>query len=124
MFHLHHCYPESCGESDGIHCTNHKDVTCQNCLERMKPKMNFTFPRTRFVDTTALYSQLQHLMSEVDELRKAYLEEETERVAEELMDVIHSAETFARKLQEQRGVNLFDVCRSVERKNMERGYYQ
>lgn len=46
----------------------------------------------------------------------------SERIAEELMDTIHAAETALRMLEAE-GVDLGEVRRMVIRKNAARGYY-
>jgi NTP pyrophosphatase (non-canonical NTP hydrolase) len=81
------------------------------------------FPRTKFVDSNPLVTQIQHVSSEVHEAYNAGCDESLERTAEELFDVIHSAETALRILQERHGVDIEAVGRQVVDKNRERGYY-
>lgn len=67
-----------------------------------------------------LSRQLAHVMSEVNESYDALEDgESSERIAEELMDVIHAAETALRML----GVDVDKAWRGVIEKNSKRGYY-
>jgi hypothetical protein len=85
--------------------------------------MMFRFPRTRF-SAGQLRVQLDHSTSELLETITALDGGEgMMRVAEEIVDTIHSLETGLRIMQEQHGVNIADVCRYVECKNRVRGYY-
>lgn len=63
----------------------------------------FLFPRTTFVDTNKIEDQLQHLISELVEVKAAYYLPDLVHMASELCDVIHSAETFLRLLAERLG---------------------
>lgn len=83
----------------------------------------YHFPRTKHVDTASPYEQLQHIKSEMAELERAYLHEPKDRVAEEALDLIHSAETFLRILQERQGIDIESIQRRVIDKNRQRGYY-
>ena len=85
--------------------------------------MIFNFPRTRFVDGGGIINQIDHVYTEITEALEAALTPDNEHTAEELMDVIHSAETALRIMQEKHGVNLNEVRRNVERKNFDRNYY-
>lgn len=87
--------------------------------------MQFNFPATKFAQTTGLYGQLVHLGSEIKEVERAFYNDPMiERVAEELMDVIHSAETALRIIcRTNADVNLHKLRLKVEKKNLERGYY-
>ena len=85
--------------------------------------MTFNFPRVHFVSTNILWQQVDHLRGEVQEVDDALQQADLSAVAMELMDVIHSAETALRILQERFRINLHETRRDVERKNMERGYY-
>lgn len=68
-----------------------------------------------------LADQIQHVRSEVNEACAAYYwGEGEERLAEELMDVIHAAETALRMLD----VDMGEVKRDVIEKNYARGYYE
>jgi len=61
------------------------------------------FPRAKFVDDNSIEDQIKHLGSEIDEARAAYATPYIMRLAEELFDVIHSAETALRILSEKCG---------------------
>jgi hypothetical protein len=63
----------------------------------------FLFPRAKFVGTNKIEDQLQHLISEVIEVRSAYYLPDMAHLASELCDVVHSAETFLRLLAERLG---------------------
>jgi len=84
------------------------------------------FPRTKFVDTNSLIEQRCHLTSEVIEVDKefdAFPKTDFKAVACELFDVIHSAETALRILEERHGVNILAAKQAVIHKNTARGYY-
>lgn len=89
----------------------------------MSGYLNFNFPKSRFVAENTLGKQIDHILSEVEEVREAF-EISNEAVEEELADLTHSLETFWRKMQLERGEEyveaLFD---RVEEKNRVRGYY-
>ena len=86
--------------------------------------MILSFPRTKFVSSNSLHDQLDHAVGELLEAFTA-LEggENSLRVAEEIVDAIHSLQGSLRIMQEQQGVNVDDVARYVEQKNRVRGYY-
>lgn len=70
-----------------------------------------------------LRQQIISVAGEVKEALDAYDDgESNERIAEELMDVCHRAETALRELEET-GVDLDAVKRGVIEKNDARGYY-
>lgn len=88
----------------------------------------YRFPRTRFVDENTFSQQFKHIRSEVDEvwqeLERLYPDlADPVRVAEELLDVIHSAETGLRILQERHGVDVGRLSVQIRIKNYNRGYY-
>lgn len=85
--------------------------------------MIFNFPRTKFVDENDLPAQVLHMGSEQVEIEEVMLTPDIEHTAEELMDKYHSCETGLRILQEKHGINLSELRRNVERKNVVRGYY-
>lgn len=89
----------------------------------MSGYLTFNFPETRFVAENTLGQQIDHIMSEAEEVVAA-AEISNEAVEEELADLTHSLETFWRKMQLERGEEyveeLFD---RVEEKNRVRGYY-
>jgi len=63
----------------------------------------YLFPRAKFVDEIDIEDQIKHLGSEIIEARVAYATPYIVRLAEELFDVIHSAETALRILSEKCG---------------------
>lgn len=74
--------------------------------------------------TDSLILQIGHLRSEVNEVVNAKLNRESnERLAEELMDVIHSAETTLRMLPFTDEA-LDGIKRRIVSKNEARGYYE
>lgn len=86
--------------------------------------MMFSFPRTRFVDANTFKEQLDHAVGELMEAFCAIDAGESNlRVAEEVVDAIHSLEGALRIMQEKLSVNVADVARYVEQKNRVRGYY-
>lgn len=63
---------------------------------------------------------LYHVVGEAQEAMDAYLDDEhADRIAEELLDAIHAAETALRML----GVDVDAAKRAVIAKNDARGYY-
>jgi len=93
------------------------------------------FPVCKFVKTASITEQWQHVRSEamevqiaIVELREATSEEErfckAVKVAEELADLRHSAETLARIVKrEYPEIELGPVDEAVVYKNKLRGYY-
>lgn len=70
-----------------------------------------------------LYSQINHVRMEASEAEHAeFYNEGDERIAEELMDVIHAAETALRLLPFDE-LELDRIKRGVVEKNNTRGYY-
>ena len=85
----------------------------------------YRFPRTRFVDENGLAGQLLHIESEVAEFRaEVFSNPDPFVVAIELADIIHSAETAMRILEEKHGICQKEVLAVVIFKNRERGYYE
>lgn len=82
-----------------------------------------SFPRTHFVDRGGILNQIDHTYSEVCEALEAALTPEVGHTAEEIFDIIHSAETALRIMQESHGVDLTAAYLRVIEKNRERGYY-
>lgn len=71
----------------------------------------------------SLIMQIGHVRSEAMEVVKAKLDhEDNQRIAEELMDVIHAAETALRLLPFDE-LELDRIKRGVVEKNDARGYY-
>ncbi len=85
--------------------------------------MKFMFPATKFVRENNIFEQVDHLESELIEVRKA---KSIEELAEELLDVIHSAETSLRILLRDKFIidtDLERIRKKTLKKNRERGYY-
>lgn len=78
------------------------------------------FPRTKFADEADLTDQLHHVKSEMHEVIWAMTKEQR---AEELCDLIHSAETLLHILSEKHGVDVAAIQRQVVIKNRNRSYY-
>lgn len=76
-----------------------------------------------YANPPRLRTQIVHVELEAAEAENALTDEEPpERVAEELMDVIHSAETALRLLPFDEA-QLDAIKRGVVEKNQRRGYY-
>ncbi len=85
--------------------------------------MQFTFPEVRFVKTASLEKQVSHVLSEAAEVDDACRPGNYDHLSMELLDLIHSAESALRILDEQYGVDLPALHAAVIKKNQERGYY-
>lgn len=84
----------------------------------------FSFPPTVFTKRNDFATQLIHIASEFNEVSKAFQDGESpERVAEEMIDAIHSLETGLRILQQNRGIDVDVTAAEVMIKNARRGYY-
>lgn len=84
----------------------------------------YRFPRTIFVDINSIKVQLEHSLSEVMESIDALENHEGFiRVAEEILDSIHSLETALRHIEEKSGLNTGNIAEYVRIKNDQRGYY-
>ncbi|KAF0218816.1 MAG: hypothetical protein FD174_2599 [Geobacteraceae bacterium] len=83
------------------------------------------FPRAKFVDEKTLFQQLDHIQTEVDEaqMEGCTVPVNFDQAAMELWDVIHSAETALRILQEKYRVDVKGAMDAVIQKNVDRGYY-
>lgn len=66
----------------------------------------YTFPRTKHIYVCSFAEQVEHLCSEVVEVERAYATPYVGQVGEELCDVIHSAETGLRMLEDRNGCEL------------------
>jgi len=87
--------------------------------------MNFSFPKTRFVDENDSAAQFEHVVSEITEVSMALDNHEPAlRVDEELMDLFHSLESYFRvKVKEHGPDYVVALRRFVFEKNAARGYY-
>lgn len=88
--------------------------------------MIYLFPKTRFAETNTQDAQLQHILSEADEVRNSIINAEpASRTLEEVIDTWHSIETYIRKLEKEHGIErVLEAIDQVVKKNDERGYYQ
>ena len=81
------------------------------------------FPRTIFADKNSALDQLEHLQSEINEVRDALIAGDYTHAAEEAVDVQHSADTLLRILMERHGADSHGAYTVVNIKNVKRGYY-
>lgn len=81
--------------------------------------MKFNFPRSKHADGISLRKQVDHILSEAEEVKEALENGEHSQVYEELTDLAHSIETLFRMAP-----NIMDRFRNkVIKKNIARGYY-
>lgn len=85
--------------------------------------MNFTFPRTKFVELNGITSQILKIKDEVAEAFESALTPDIEHTAEEVFDIYQACETALYILHEKYNINLHEIRSRMERKNMLRGYY-
>ncbi|NTU49490.1 MAG: hypothetical protein HGA87_01100 [Desulfobulbaceae bacterium] len=83
----------------------------------------YRFPRTKFADRNTLSEQIDHVYSELVEVHTAHLNFTPALVAEELVDLIHSAETALRILEKEYDFCIEAVVDGVKEKNLARNYY-
>lgn len=89
--------------------------------------MNYNFPKTIFADTNTWVQQVEHLLSEADEVavefkkwkREAPDKRDMRPLFDEIADLLHSIDTMGQI--NQKAMNLAMV--RVIKKNKERGYY-
>lgn len=83
--------------------------------------MVHNFPKTKFVDEGSKRTQIEHIFSEVQEIKDELKQPRPDRfkLDEELVDLFHSLETLFR-MDEQR---YDEAMRNVIRKNRDRDYY-
>jgi len=94
----------------------HGDKKAHEALE----PMHYNYPRIKFVDGSTFFEQLEHVESELREVKRATSEEEQ---VMELMDLQHSVETAVRIVQERHWINVEECRHKVIEKNRKRGYY-
>jgi len=89
--------------------------------------MQFTWPETKFARENTIADQLEHVFSEVKEIKEA-LKDPACNVLDidtEIMDLHHSLETFLRVLQRDESPEYLQHLKQVViNKNRERGYYR
>ena len=86
----------------------------------------YNFPATVFVDRNTAGQQLDHVMSEADEVRANCLDESVplDDIVHEMVDLTHSLETFWRIMEKHRGRSYVQgAFNEVEAKNDQRNYY-
>lgn len=86
----------------------------------------YNFPETRFARENSPARQLDHVMSEVEEIKAEQINPEAplEKMIEEIVDLTHSLETYWRILERIFGKEYVAfVFAQVEQKNRDRGYY-
>lgn len=88
--------------------------------------MHFNFPETIFVEKNSPLEQIAHTMSEAKEIQDE-IKKSLGSLAEidlEMMDLLHSCESYFRIRQKVRGVGYVnELVNAVENKNYRRGYY-
>lgn len=89
----------------------------------MTADMLYNFPRVRFASTNSLEGQALHIHSEGKEVRKAAKSGNLDHLDEEVMDCMHSCETYLRMRQERNGLDVRALMHRVAEKNDARGYY-
>lgn len=89
----------------------------------MTTDMLFNFPRCKFASTNSIEAQALHIHSEGKEVRKAAKSGNLDHTDEEVMDCLHSCETYLRMRQERNGLDIQALMHRVAEKNDARGYY-
>ena len=83
----------------------------------------YNWPETRFARENTPGKQIDHILSEVDEVIAAG-PESNEGIERELADLHHSLETFWRILERTKGLKyVANLFRATEKKNSMRRYY-
>jgi F0F1-type ATP synthase delta subunit len=89
--------------------------------------MSFFWPETKFARENSIADQLEHVFSEVEEVKQALKTPDIDIMAVdmEILDLHHSLETFIRVLQRFESPEYIQHLREIViNKNRERGYYQ
>lgn len=83
------------------------------------------FPRTIFTKNT-IQQQMPVIAGELREVYSEFMEPKVDydKVAVEILDIIHAAETALEILREQKGIDVEAAQREVIRKNEARFYYE
>jgi NTP pyrophosphatase (non-canonical NTP hydrolase) len=89
----------------------------------MTTDLLFNFPRTKFVSDNTYIDQALHIHSEGKEIRAAVAASDINHLDEEVMDCLHSCETYLRMRSERDGLDIRDLMYRVAEKNDARGYY-
>lgn len=100
--------------------------------------LEFNFPESIFTVSNTAGGQIDHVLSEFEEVNEllpdlaravdagdtSEVEEVTRLIEQEMVDAYHSLETFFRILGRERGAAyVSDLFDGVEAKNRDRGYY-
>lgn len=95
----------------------------QTLLERDNPAPEYNWPEVKFARTNSSADQLDHILSEKEEILQCGPDQEA-ALHMELADKHHSHETYWRILARERGeAYVAAVFQAVEDKNRARGYY-
>jgi F0F1-type ATP synthase delta subunit len=89
--------------------------------------MSFFWPETKFARENSIADQLEHVFSEVEEVKQALKTPDIDIMAVdmEILDLHHSLETFIRVLQRFESPEYIQHLREIViNKNRECGYYQ
>lgn len=81
------------------------------------------FPITKFAKQNTILEQLDHLQSEINEVREAVESGDLKAASLELVDVQQSADTALHILLDM-GVDSYSAYTEVTIKNSRRGYYE
>lgn len=81
--------------------------------------MHYNFPPVRWVEINTPNQQIQHINEEVGEVMRSETTAETDA---EVMDALHSCETYLR-IREKQGLDVDELRRQTLDKNHDRGYY-
>ena len=84
--------------------------------------MKYNFPKIRFIEENTLHTQLLHFASECIEIAERIEHGDMWGITEEVIDMMHSAETWLR-IVERHGVDVDGEISKVIEKNRKRGYY-
>jgi len=85
--------------------------------------MIYNFNRTKYIDKNDIVEQLEHMASELREIKQELFAADIPRLAEETVDLYHSCESMMRILEEKYGIDINGVVKEVKIKNEKRGYY-
>lgn len=85
--------------------------------------MNYNFPRIKYADTNTAEEQLEHIKSECLEIIERIDNGDFQGLTEEIIDRMHSSESWLRIVSERHGVDVDAEIEKVIEKNRARGYY-
>lgn len=81
------------------------------------------FPRTIWVDKSSIIQQVEHIESELKEVKQELRAGSVTEIVLELLDLAHSVETGLRICEEKYDVDIEEMRAQVIKKNQLRGYY-